>query len=1371
MKWSTWILFVLSLSVLVAASWMVTRQSKRTPSDFFADIEKRVEAGAYDREQAVLNLDQVLEEANDAGDTELATRVQLRRGRLLMEIGSFERARADLAAVAVMHPSDVAVQNDLVELEARSGNFRGARDRVTQLLERDPRSSGARVTLGRLHRSAGDRSVALAADTVSRVLTPEELIEMRALLSRSSALDPSDPRRVALAHDIRDRIPSSDESLAEAALVSVDQACKDFAAARAAFADALQYGREPEAIAGLIDLFERAGQNGLAVDLATSTIRLPELSQNEEFARTLMRALETLGRQRYAADVATAWTKNPRGITSDFAEECCIALWLGRSYQQLWRASNLLAERGSSTQVMNANLYRGLAFVEQGAWNDGRLYLVLFIKSELPEPFPGALSTAWSTLARAYRKLGDAINERQALEEFVRLRPDADGEAWLRLAELQTSQVNAGRRAPERRFAIGMSLLPARTAELLPRWHELGALELRSIGLDLEAARTDLQHGKVWTPAPDAEPYEYYRLAQMHAEENDWLVAAARVRKVLDLVPGFVPAIDLAIEIQGALGKERERMQLLVERIRRAGRTPAIDVLLRAIPLSELRSQDLLALMRADPDRTGRLILAEDFARQGRPDDALELIRTLPAEQLGDEGRLLLARAHLGRFEPVRALSVIAPMREAVYPVPQGIETLIRAAAGAGDRPRLEALARSLGEHLAPKPLPGERTGETPWFLTRARALQLVDQFLSVGHGEAAFALLKALDANPKMRGGDVAVRLVSCAVLRGDLDAAHEALDRALAFDTRGEGEYVALLLAAHEGRLGELRGLAGAASSAGFPGTPLLQAQLALIRGNAEDVRAIMTPSVRERFDQDAWWNLTLLFGGRLDTKAANVKFSPYMGTLATEDARAWLATARTPEEVQRLLVRLGAATTPLGAPFVHAWLADLPAEESARLWPEWLRANLQVGAGLGNLASEALQRIRTLAPDFGPGWDLEERVNGAKLRAPRERIAFRARRATALGVLAGTELRRNLDVARARIEEGRLPEALEAAKAAQTADPRSMEAIVVLAAAQRSAGQERAALATLQRVLAKRGDGPVVARPPQGAPGAPDFVAEYLSTLERARESTAAPIGRDRVQALVSDLLNEWPDDPRVIVAQAELDLDDDPLNPALGVSRAYARLDRFRAQHPGVPLEKLGAGAMRAWARFYTRLDPGRAVKVLEDELALEPQRLETWQEYARALDQAGKPDEARKQLEYAVRISPSGGLLREILRMRSEAELPPERIEASAQEILAAEGRTEGDAELGLLLARSYMNRGPRHLDHALLLLEGLDQWRTMSRSFQIEHTLLSATALLTSGRPEHRARARTLLEASEPLLVEPYPAVFARAMKGLARDP
>ena len=492
MKTTSWILFGLAVALLLGVGAMVVRQVKQTPSEHFQAIEKRASEGYQDREQLIGRLDQVLDRAVDIGDVELGTRVQLKRGRVLMDLGAFERAREDLTAVAAARPGDASVESDLAELEARSGDFHAAQERVARMIQRDPGNTSAYVRLGRLHQQAAERTVARTLELLSISLVPEHVDRARAVLEHSSALLPGDPRRVALSQELRDLLAGRDDTLLENAINATDQACAELDHAREAYTRSLERSIDPEALAGLIGLYERAGKTVLGVDLGTATVRIGALRTNPAFGRALLAGLVELGRLRYAADLAAGWVKSQAPISPEFAAECCVVLYQTKRWQDLQAGSGLLREIGNTSQIQAANLYLGLAYIEQGLFGDGRQYLHYFCGTELPDPFPKARAVAWQYIARACRQLGEPILERTALQGLVDLAPELDPDAWLRLAELQMAAPHGGYREPEMRYAYGMSLSPERTSELLPRWYEIGVLELRSVGMDLAAVRASV---------------------------------------------------------------------------------------------------------------------------------------------------------------------------------------------------------------------------------------------------------------------------------------------------------------------------------------------------------------------------------------------------------------------------------------------------------------------------------------------------------------------------------------------------------------------------------------------------------------------------------------------------------------------------------------------------------------------------------------------------------------------------------------------------------------------------------------------------------------------------------------------------------------
>lgn len=1371
MKSSTLFLFAVAVAVLIGVLGMVTRQAATTPADFFAAVKKRMSEGVYDREQSIQNLDSVLERAIDAGDTKLAGQVQLLRGRTLMELGAFDRARADLSAVAAMYPADVTVENDLVDLEARSGDFHAAVQRVERLLAANPGNGGAYVRLGRLHLAAADRAVKHSHELLSRSLVPDKSERARELLEHSSALYAADPKRVALGYELRGLLASADDPALEEATNGLDSACLEIEAARNALTQSLAHGVDAEALALLIDLYVRSGHSEFAVDLATTTIQRPEVRDSATFARALMRALKGLGRWNFAADIAKAWIDKKAPMNGDFAEQCCEALWYGKRYAYLHLASQVMLGFGTTSQAIASNLYLGLAIVELGGFQDGRQYLQTFLATDDPDPFPGARAIAWQHIARASRELGQPVPERTALQGQVELEPELEGEAWLRLAELQMASPHGGYRIPEMRFARGMSLMPERTAELFKRWDEIGVLELRSVGLDIEAVRADLAHRKIYTPSPEASSYELYRLAEVHLEQGDTSRAGAHVKRLLDLVPGFVPGLDLAIRIADVEGDKRERMSWLIQRVQRAGRTPAIDAILREIPLGELDTKDLLALMRADPDRSGRLWIADDLARANRPNQALALVEKLGLESLGEEGQLLVARLLLARREPEYALRILKALGSSLFSLPDGIELYVRAGVGAQDHTALIALSANMAGQLVT-----ERRADGAGFLdgtTRPleprRVLKIVDDLLAAGEGDAALPLIEALDSIPRLRGGDVLSRLIACAVMRGAFDEAHTALDRAQAFDTKGSAEFAALMLSALEGRTDDLRAEAAALSKTTLPLTPLARAQVALLAERFEEARTLLDANTAPESNDDPWWNLTRYAASLLEPRAKPFELAPFLGHGATDAARVFFTGTDGKADARIALAWICSARLAPGVPFARAFLmrSELAASQSS-LWTEWIRAALDARSGLEARSLATIARLHTLANDFGPAWKLESGLLDATERTDAERLDLRNRTAAALGPLAGDPVSRKLDEVRAAETFDSLPAALTLARELVTREPTSIAASVELSRIHTRMGNPIEALSTLHATLTARAARGQLGIPPPANSTEPDLVLEYLDAIRHARHAPGNPVSPQRASGLVEALIARIPDDPRPVLAGAEIDLELDPRNPTFGVTRAYSRLERFRDAHKGQSLERLGRGSVASWARFYSNLEPARARAFVEAELALAPALLPAWTELALALEAGGDEAGALRALQTAARLSPEGPILREILRIRGRNALTGPEIEELAKQILAAEGKRTPDPELLLESARSYMNISMRGHERAIAILEMLTGRKDLSATSARELALLTATSLMTRGKPEDLPKVRAALDSIALVDLDPYTASFVTALRGVA---
>jgi hypothetical protein len=164
-------------------------------------------------------------------------------------------------------------------------------------------------------------------------------------------------------------------------------------------------------------------------------------------------------------------------------------------------------------------------------------------------------------------------------------------------------------------------------------------------------------------------------------------------------------------------------------------------------------------------------------------------------------------------------------------------------------------------------------------------------------------------------------------------------------------------------------------------------------------------------------------------------------------------------------------------------------------------------------------------------------------------------------------------------------------------------------------------------------------------------------------------------------------------------------DDPLNPSIGIERAWVRLRTFREEHSGLPLEVLHRGATGDWARFYVEVDPAAAEEFIAEELRMVPGDIELW-----AL---------------------LGRVHRELGDFRESAAL-----------LLRAQRMVE-DSRVLVELARTYLASGgtPR------LVSSPLDVLRKKSKDFEpLENRLLRIAGSLDQFEPVHWERAREMLE-------------------------
>ncbi len=1368
MRPSTWILFIAALALVLGVGAMVSRQSRVTPEEFFQAVEKRIAEGRYDRDQTLLNLDQVLSRAREANDKDLESRVLLRRGRLLIDIRAWDRARTDLLAVAEQRPGDPAVEADLVELETRAGDFAAAEARVRRGLERDPGSPDAWARLGRLHRLAAAEHEESAARLLVGVLAPDDYAVARAALALSVALDPEDTARPALAERVRSTLAVEDEELAQQVLRLADRAAVASRAARDGFAQALEHaserGLQIEALAGLLDLFRAAGRTDLAVDLATSALRFEAVRTDPAIGRVLMQSLLDLGRLRYGGALAQQWSQRHTPADASFYELMARIGIFSERWDLMVVAGQEMHGVGSADDEIASHFYVGVGAVARGEVaiangllavgqrevDGGRARLRRFVTAQTPEPVPLARAIAWRSIARASRVLGEPEVEREALQGAVDLDPDHDGELWLRLAELQMAAPHGGFRQPETRFAKGMSLLPRRTEELLPRWHAIGERELASINFDPDSVRAALERNKdkVWLPSSDASPYELFRLAEIHFAANDDARAAAHLERLLELVPGFLPALDLSIRVWRRQRDPDRLLGLVAARLRAAGRTEETTEILRAIPLDELKGGDLQRLMRADPEYFGRVGAADALTRHGRSQEALALLGTIDPATFGDEARLLVARLSAAQGDPARVLEVLNPIGRGLVAIPGAIELAVRGALWS-DAPED---VRSLLNMATRDPR-----------LSLKRKLALADAALAAGAVDPARDVYRTLDKVQLFRSGDLCVRLATAAALAGNPSEVARALARSEAFETAGSTERAALAIALHTGRTGDLKSLAQRAAEKSRAPGPILETAYLLMQDRTAEASALLAAVRSAGRDEDPRWAILTecaraLGGADAPDAAGTSEFDPRLGRRATAELAAFVRESDGARDPRALAGWIAATVMNEGQAFAIAHFERGAAGAEGALWPAWLAADLRLRQGNVHGARKHIDAVLALAPDFAPAWAAQEGLDPEMRRDPRRYGLFRGARLQALGAAAGTPMERREDRARFLLASG---DARAAAAMADGTDPEEVPSGELAAIAGRAAlalERPREAVERFARALAAKD-------PPADVSGC---IRDLLEAVERAQDS-ADPLPRSAAQSVIAQLAARHGDDPRLVLAIARVALTEDPRNPALGVQRAIAQLVRFRQLHAGHALDERAPGAAAAWIEFLSQIDAERAQALAREELDLAPGELSTWIAAARVHAAGKEPERALEELRLVQRIQDDSRVAREILRLRAAADMDPADIAASVTAIVALEGRELPDPSLRLLAARSYLNHGPRLTGQALAAAQRAREDPHATEPQRQQAARLAAIGFLMRSQAADVAQAAELLTGVQLEHLPPIEADCVRALRGLAR--
>ena len=1440
MKWTTATLAVLGTGGLLLAGQALLVPERATPGEILTAVGRRLERAGYDAPLALRDLTRAIEDGRAAQRPRVLADLYTLRARVWRDLSSFDSAQTDLQAVrTLVGGGDPELVLQTIELDALAGRVQQARNALRGHLRRNGDLPEGWLLAGQLDRELALERVREARDLAVLVLVREDAQRAGELFVELAARDPADPERPLIAGRLSPLFLPRFRGELTRVLDLVEQASHLQARARSAFARCFAGDGDPQALRAMIDLYSEAGHSDMAAELGRAARALPRLAESEPLAEALLRALVEQGNWEQGREIVREWSWRT-GEPESFSLLALRVLFETGNWRLMTRPARALADLKQHDATRASNLYSGLASMASRDWPRAIESLLEYVNdAKGREPFEGSRGFAYLQLAQAYRRLGDDPLEREHLLRalvppagFDRLAwtRHVDGAAYVRYVELAMQERNAGYRRAEEFFTRALSLMPRRTAELRPRWEELGQLALEREGHDLQTLLRSMRLQKRARPGADVGPWAQVKLAEAHLEAGNLEGALSVARPLLRTYPGLIPALDVSIEAQARAGSRVQLLEDLLQRIELAGNDERSAAVLDRLDPSTLDPEQLLRLMRADPRGEGRRRVAEQLLARGQPAQALHALTppSLSPEQARRAVKGLAPRherrdrdAPRGEDRRRRRPGAPTPPDSGAPPdggdpddAPDPRETGDPQKTGedlpAGQRMLLVRALVGLGRHgealsllgsAEQGPDPGDRIleagvqarlgdggpqaigdlvstllarleGAPP--LPRPLVLGTADRLLALGQGGAAGALLTALDARVGTRGGDVLERMALERSLAEDRPGAELALERAEAFVEDGGVELARLLFAVEDRDWARLPERVADLRATGFTPTPVQDAALALLEERLEAAVQMATSGLGAEGAREDWAVVTgaaqLLTDGTVELPET---FGPDAAAELVDLLRGREGISRDPREVLALFL---AMDRPGWAAWARPRVEELAQKGAAPLWIGLLSARVQLGLGHRDGAFELYEGLTESHPLCLPAWErLETLVRaGSEDPWPMPLLKLRARRrAAVVGALAGagaawgSPLELALDEAAELYLEGRIDAAVEAATRALTEGGGGLSrGTILLARLLTTQGDLGAASTRYDQALANR----------RGVPDSP-LVAEYLDLLRRAwqpgedvSQGVSQGIDPKRVALALDSLATRFPRDPLVALERARLGVELGRRNPAQAGGMVGNLLRGFRADAGRAPLESLRRGSAAAWARFLVGLAPQKAEALVLEELAHVPGDLDLWHELARALEAQGRVEEALDLWVALLAMAPDPGarLAHAWLLVRTGGDLETIRLQLFLAQIdpLA----TRGDlAWVEFLRAVGELRTGREPVDTQLELFANL--WQRRSGIRREEPLLLGRQYALALFLRHDRAD----LQALDPLLDtlgrsarrDPYTADLVTAYRGL----
>ena len=1354
MKWTTRLLFLLAISLSAAVIAMVSNQKSRTPEAALDAIEATIEREDFNHDAILRTLDVALANARSTGQEELQIRSLLLRGEVLFRIGASEGAIRDFDEVSgIRGQPDEELLLRMAEAHVQAGDPESGQRRIETLLSLNPENAKGHVQEGRLHQSSAKKLTDQCGELLDQTLPYKEAAAANSLVDRLTAQDLLDPRRAGQVSSLRALFTDADSERLARILVLCDDASLFNRKARESYEVSFTHGTEPTGVYEFITLLIRSGQHEHALRFGAQARKHKAVASHHLISLQLIRAHTAAGDGDGAGTMAAELIQKTRDLTSSEYADCCRALHLANRWSGLFYAANRMKSIGTAADGLEASLYLGLAQMGRKRHSNARNLLRTYASSNSPEPYPGAQYEAWTILAKLDRAAHDDFQERESVYAALQLDPNGTGASalWIRLAELQELSPHTSPLIPLTSYAEALCRNPADYALVLQKFEDLGVRAVAEEGRDLELIYQDTVREHRSLPLIPLGAYSLMEIARRHHRADNHLAVISVCRRILDNQANFTPAVDLMIEARLAIGRSRTATDQLVDRIDLIGLDETSKAFIRRLPPSPFTTGQLHRVMRADPGWTGRMEIARRYRSEGARKQAL---KTLNKAQVGHEPAeisLLKAEIQAELGERKGALENLSKIRPEDPDYSAALLLAAKVASITGDTATVDAATAALtdlGKVSALRALASQLMFDR----RIQKASPVLDQLRSLS-GESDIWTLE---------------RSILLHLVQGDVNSSREAAARAEAFSSSPSpplGMVLASSLAGDTERLKAeadylLQGLsvyttreakAWKDQTYGDVG----EAVLALFAEDFDRVRALLENAEQAGVQTPEWAIVAAALGAFAETE-----LETGISLEAIAQAEALInGSDEEPREPSEVLGVLLAAQTEYFAPYALEKLNQYAAGER-NAWDTYLIAKTLDRGNETLRARDALWPwVQADSDYFAPSWELFEDIELKRI-GHYDHSSFdelRVSKAFSKAKHAPNEITTNVARCYQALKTGKALLAARAAKSAHDLDPKGHETNAALAMALLESGDSAGSLSYWISAC-------------KDAPAAYQsrFITWALISMERSLQAEGTAVLPSVQAGGLQTLSSLAPNDPRIPLALARIDLQQQADNPALGVARAFRRLDNFLRTNDDEAIADLHANTEEDWIDFYLRYGPKQALSFCRSQLELSPGKSSLWLGEVRALRALGRHQDALEAAEQVLQMAPSAALYEEIASCLQASGAPTKQVEDNLMKAKQFEESLSVDAMLTRTKSLLAV-RGERTADQAISVLSRVwdpkDKGAMSPTSSEVG--LLLSEGFMKRGQKRDYGQAIHLLDKIHKRGQDPYDRSLARALSGL----